>query len=108
VLPSLEEGFGLPALEAMQVGTPVVVSDRGALPEVVGDAGIQVDALDVPALAGAIAALLSDPERRRTCAEAGRRRAQTFSWRASAESLLAAYREVVARRRADRTTVAPC
>lgn len=108
VLPSLDEGFGLPALEAMQVGTPVVVSDRGALPEVVGDAGIQVDALDVPGLAGAIAALLSDADRRRAYAEAGRRRAQAFSWRASAEALLTAYREVAARRRARRTTAAPC
>jgi glycosyltransferase involved in cell wall biosynthesis len=108
VLPSLEEGFGMTAVEAMHSGTPVVVSNRGALPEVVGEAGILVDAADVEGFAGAIASLLDDEQKRRAYAEAGRRRARAFSWRASAEHLLAAYRAVLARRRPDRTAMAAC
>lgn len=98
VLPSLEEGFGLPALEAMQVGVPVVASTRGALPEVVGDAGTLVEPTDHAALAAAIDALLGDPGRRAAQAAAGRARAASFSWSDSAASLLEAYRQAVARR----------
>ncbi len=60
VLPSLHEGFGLPVLEAMALGVPVITSDRGALPEVAGDAGVTVKADDAAGLAAAIAALLAD------------------------------------------------
>jgi glycosyltransferase involved in cell wall biosynthesis len=108
VLPSLDEGFGMTAVEAMQVGTPVVVSARGALPEVVGDAGLTIDALDVGGLAAAITRLLSDEGLRRAQAEAGRRRVQAFTWRASADRLLTAYRETLARRRSLRAAVPAC
>jgi glycosyltransferase involved in cell wall biosynthesis len=97
VLPSFEEGFGLTAVEAMQVGVPVVASTAGALPEVVGDAGTLVDPVDERALAQAIERLLGNPGRRQAHAEAGRQRARQFSWRASAAALLAAYQDVVTR-----------
>jgi glycosyltransferase involved in cell wall biosynthesis len=84
VLPSLYEGFGLTALEAMASGTPVVVSDRGALPEVVGDAGIYVDPTDPVAIADAV-------ERAIGSKSDGPERAASFSWRRTShavESLL--------------------
>jgi glycosyltransferase involved in cell wall biosynthesis len=99
VIPSLEEGFGLPALEAMTMGVPVIASRRGALPEVVGDAGILVDALDDVAFAAAIDALLADPDRRRVHADAGVARAREFSWDDGAARLMAAYREAVTHKR---------
>lgn len=105
VIPSLDEGFGLPALEAMAAGVPVVASRRGALPEVVGDAGTLVDPLDDAAFAAAIAALLTDPQRRRVFADAGVARAREFTWSDSAARLLAAYRETV--RRAQNGTPRP-
>ena len=95
VLPSLDEGFGLTALEALHVGVPVVASNRGALPEVVGGAGALVDPLDSPAMAAAIARLLADQGLRRARIEAGWKQAQQFTWRASARTLLEAYRRVV-------------
>jgi glycosyltransferase involved in cell wall biosynthesis len=100
VLPSLHEGFGLPALEAMTIGVPVIAARRGALPEVVGDAGILVDPLDEGGLANAIECVLADPNRRRAMAEAGVRRSRQFSWAISAERLLEAYRSTLVRRRA--------
>jgi glycosyltransferase involved in cell wall biosynthesis len=99
VIPSLEEGFGLPALEAMTMGVPVIASRRGALPEVVGDAGILVDALDDVAFAAAIDALLADPGRRRLHADAGPARAREFSWEDGAARLIGAYREAVMHKR---------
>ena len=95
IVPSLEEGFGLPALEAMSAGVPVIASRRGALPEVVGDAGILVDAEDDVAFAAAIDALLADPARRRSHADAGVARARGFTWEESAGRLLAAYRSAL-------------
>ena len=71
VLPSLDEGFGLPALEAMTIGVPVVVSSRGALPEVVGRAGLIVDADDVAGLAAAMDRILNDPALAQRCSAAG-------------------------------------
>ncbi len=77
VVPSLDEGFGMPALEAMTVGVPVVAANRGALPEVVRDAALLVDPLDEEALAGAMRRLLSDAgtgaAMRRARLRAGRR-----------------------------------
>jgi glycosyltransferase involved in cell wall biosynthesis len=95
VMPSFYEGFGFPALEAMQCGTPVVVSDRARLPEVVGDAGLLIDPDDPSTIAEACRRLLDDPELRTHYREAGIRQAQTFSWRATAETTLAAYRTVM-------------
>ena len=103
VIPSLEEGFGLPALEAMTMGVPVIASRRGALPEVVGDAGTLVDALDDVAFAAAIDALIADPGRRRIHADAGVERAREFSWDEGATRLMAAYRSAVAAKRGVRS-----
>jgi glycosyltransferase involved in cell wall biosynthesis len=79
VQPSLEEGFGLPALEAMACGTPVVASRRGALPEVVGDAGVLVDPEDERALASALARVLGSAGERRALAGRGLARAASFT-----------------------------
>ena len=97
VVPSLYEGFGLPAGEAMACGVPLVSTDGGALPEIVGDAGVVVPAGDAAALAQAIAALLDDPQRRQVLGDAGRRRiVDTFSWSVCARQLLDYYRDVIA------------
>jgi glycosyltransferase involved in cell wall biosynthesis len=81
VTPSLYEGFGLPAAEAMSCGSPVIVTDGGALPEVVGQAGVVVPRADAPALAAAIAALLDDPERQVRLGAAALARADAqFDW----------------------------
>ena len=98
VLPSLEEGFGIPALEAMTIGLPVIASNRGALPEVVGDAGILVEPEDVRALAAAIEQLVNDNLLRRSLAAKGVERAEHFSWDSSADALYGAYRTAAARR----------
>lgn len=99
VLPSHTEGFGLPALEAMTAGVPVVVTRAGALPEVVGDAGFIVEPDDVDGLSAAMRAVLTDPIRAADAVERGIRRARHYSWDASAAVLLDAYREAIARRR---------
>ena len=98
-MPSLEEGFGLPALQAMTVGVPVVASNRGALPEVVADAGRLVDAMDAEAMASAIHRVLTEPALASECVERGLRQSARFSWDASAGRLLDAYHSAVARRR---------
>jgi len=96
-VPSRYEGFGLPVLEAMARGCPVVASDAASLPEVVGDAGILVPAADIARWSDALVSLLDHPERRRDLAERGRRRAVMFSWSASARAHLDAYRAAVER-----------
>jgi glycosyltransferase involved in cell wall biosynthesis len=95
VLPSLLEGFGLPVLEAMTIGVPVIVSDRGALPEVTGDAGQIVPAENAEALAQAMANYLRDPSRAAAAAARGLEQARRYSWRRSARTLLSAYTDVV-------------
>jgi glycosyltransferase involved in cell wall biosynthesis len=95
VLPSLIEGFGLPALEAMACGTPVVVSRNTALPEVVGEAGLFVDPLDVQDMKQAIARVLGDRELRGTLAKLGLQRAQRFSWDGVAAKVRAVLEEAV-------------
>lgn len=100
VIPSLEEGFGIPAAEAMGCEVPVVASDAGGLPEVVehGVTGLVVPRGDSKALAQAIGSLLADPQRRRTMGRAGRERAlRLFDWDRSAEQFEAIYREVASR-----------
>jgi glycosyltransferase involved in cell wall biosynthesis len=99
VLPSREEGFGIPALEAMTLGVPVVASARGALPEVVGDAGLLVDPDDVAGFATALERLLTDEALARACSERGMVRARQFNWDMSAARLAEAYRSAIERRR---------
>lgn len=94
--PSAAEGFGMPPLEAMAAGTPVVVSDATALPEVVGDAGVLVPPGDERALTAALDALLQDPGRLQSLAAAGRERAGRSSWGAGARELARAYRGLAA------------
>ncbi|MEL6519982.1 MAG: glycosyltransferase family 4 protein [Pseudomonadota bacterium] len=89
ITPSLYEGFGLPAAEAMSCGTPVIVTDGGALPEVAGDAGIVVPKGDSGALADAITGLLDNPDQRRAIGAACLQRAEThFDWAAIAPKYL--------------------
>jgi glycosyltransferase involved in cell wall biosynthesis len=95
VYPSLYEGFGLPVLEAMACGTPVVASNQSALPEVVGEAGLLVNPRDVEAMAAAIARLLTEPDLHRCLAEAGRARAANFTWANMALKLLDLYQKIV-------------
>lgn len=96
LFPSLYEGFGLPVLEAMQLGTPVVTSNRGSLPEVAGDAALIVDPYDVAALATAIARIDRDAELRATLSRAGLGQAARFSLSAHRERLHALYSRVLA------------
>jgi glycosyltransferase involved in cell wall biosynthesis len=91
--PSVYEGFGLPPLEAMAAGVPVVATAAGAVPEVCGDAAAIVPVGDAEAFAGALASVLDDPRRAEALASAGRRRAATFSWEACAGGLLDLYRD---------------
>lgn len=99
VLPSFDEGFGIPALEAMSAGVPVVVSHRGALPEVVGDAGLFIDPDDAESLAAALERLISDPVLRASCARRGLDRAQQFTWAQTARDVRRAYEDALLARR---------
>ena len=93
-IPSFYEGFGLPALEAMACGTPVVAADRASLPEVVGDAGLLVDPEDPDAIALAIERARADAPLRERLRAAGSRQAARFSWTRAAGQTLAVYRTV--------------
>jgi glycosyltransferase involved in cell wall biosynthesis len=95
--PSGYEGFGFTVAEAMAAGVPVLASRNSSLPEVVGDAGVMLDALTPEAIAAALRPLLADPARRAALAAAGRARAATFSWERAAESTVRAYRDALAR-----------
>lgn len=97
VIPSLDEGFCLPAAEGMAAGLPVVAARRGALPEVLGQAGLLLDTDSPSVWADAIVRLVEDAEMRRQLAERGRQRAQQFSWAETARQTLAFYEEVLAR-----------
>jgi glycosyltransferase involved in cell wall biosynthesis len=97
VYPSLFEGFGLPVIEAMACGTPVVCSNRAALPELVGEAGLLVDPADVDALAGAMARLVGDAALAAELGERGRARSRGYCWPETARRTLGVYREAAAR-----------
>ena len=96
VIPSIYEGFGLPAAEAMSCGVPVVSTTAGALPEVVGDAGILVPPADVKALVDAISALVINPDKRKHLSQIGRKRIlQKFNWRNTAKRTVDVYTEAI-------------
>jgi glycosyltransferase involved in cell wall biosynthesis len=97
VLPSLDEGFGLTALEAMSAGIPVVASNRGSLPEVVGDAGTLIEPSDVDGLTAALERVTGDDQFAAARAQAGLARAATFTWDAAAATLRRAYADAVRR-----------
>ncbi|MFH1092010.1 MAG: glycosyltransferase family 4 protein [Pseudomonadota bacterium] len=96
VVPSLYEGFGLPAGEAMASGVPVISTTAGALPEVVGRAGMLIPPADSAALIQAITFLLDHPEKARELSQAGYQRVhQLFTWKRAAEKTVAAYKETI-------------
>ncbi len=97
VYPSLYEGFGIPPLEAMSCGTPVVASDSSSVPEVVGDAGLLFDPRSADELADILLVLLDSPSERGRLIERGFRRAQQFSWDETVRRTLEIYRSVAAR-----------
>ena len=94
VLTSFYEGFGLPPLEAMACGTPVVSSTGGSLPEIVGPAAVIVPRFEPEAWAAALEALLADGGRRAALSAAGLRHAATFTWRETARRTFDVYRRV--------------
>ncbi len=96
VVPSMYEGFGLPAGEAMACGVPVISTTGGALPEVVGDAGLLVPPADSKALAKAISELFEYPERAKEIGRAGYKRVnELFTWKKAAERTVEVYREAI-------------
>jgi glycosyltransferase involved in cell wall biosynthesis len=95
VYPSLYEGFGLPVLEAMACGTPVITSNISSLPEVAGDAAVLVDPSSPEALASALRNVLGDSQLRESLSQRGRQRAQLFTWERTAQKTLEVYRRVL-------------
>lgn len=95
IYPSYFEGFGLPPLEAMRCGTPVITGNRTSLPEVVSDAGVMVDPFDKDAMAKAIGRVVDDAPLRQTLRERGFERARMFDWRETARLTLKAYERAV-------------
>lgn len=94
--PSLYEGFGLPPLEAMACGVPVIASRRASLPEVVGDAGLLVEPLDADAIAQHMRRLIEDHALHAALRQAGLERAKLFTWRKFAHETIAVYRKFIA------------
>ena len=103
--PSLFEGFGIPAIEAMSHGTPVACAKAGALPEVCADAAAYFDPLDVESMADALARVLTDETLRAELTLAGRSRASRFTWQAAAKETLAVYKEAMGQRMSTESTV---
>ena len=95
VYPSLYEGFGLPPLEAMQCGVPVITSNNSSLPEVVGDAGIMVDATDESQLCQAMTKLLNDPNLCQQLSKQALQQSQNFSWEKCAQETIAIYQHIL-------------
>jgi len=95
VFPSLYEGFGLPILESMACGTPVVSSNAASLPEVVGKAGILVDPYDIDGMAGAMYQVLSDKNLAQDLIKKGLRQSKRFSWVQTAKDTLAVYKKAM-------------
>jgi glycosyltransferase involved in cell wall biosynthesis len=98
VFPSWIEGFGIPLLEAMLCGTPIIASDRGAIPEVLGEAGLVIDAEDEAMLARHLESLFQTPGERERLRALGYARVQNFSWEESATQLLTTYQDLAVRK----------
>jgi glycosyltransferase involved in cell wall biosynthesis len=94
--PSLDEGFGIPVLEAMAHGVPVLTSDRSALKEIAEDAALLVNPGDTDEIASALRRLMDDSELRATLAQLGQARAQLYPWERSVKETYAVYRELTA------------
>lgn len=94
VYPSLYEGFGIPALEAMGCGCPIIASDRGSLPEVVGEAGIYTDPESVDDMRAALERVVTSPTLQEDLRAKGRERAKAFSWDACAAATAGIYRAI--------------
>ena len=94
VFPSLYEGFGLPVLEAMSCGTPVISSNRSSIPEIIGSAGILIDPTDTRELADRIIFLLRSRKERERLSLSGKEQAARFSWEEAARRTLDVYRSV--------------
>jgi len=95
IYPSLYEGFGLPVLEAMACGAPVIASNRSSLPEVVGEAGLLIDPYDTDSMATAMGQLLEDGSLRASLAQAGQTRAGQFTWSKTAAELVNLYKKII-------------
>lgn len=104
VLPTLYEGFGLPALEALACGAPLLASDRSSLPEVVGRAGVLADPTNLARFAALLADLLDNPGERARLSRAGPAQAAQFSWDATAEQTVAVYRRAITTPRPEQST----
>src|SRR5206468_3478265 len=104
VYPSIFEGFGLPPLEALACGTPVITSNTSSLPEVVGDAALTVDPVDVEALTSAMVTVLVDTNLQARLSACGRQRAATFSWEAAARTIVRTY-QLAAQMKRGRLTI---
>ena len=92
--PSFSEGFGIPPLEAMACGAPVITSNTSSLPEIAGDAALLVDPQDVKALGHAITHLLENEQLREELRQKGYQRAQLYTWSASASKMLSVYQKL--------------
>jgi glycosyltransferase involved in cell wall biosynthesis len=99
VYPSYFEGFGLPVVEAMQCGVPVIAGNRTSLPEVVGEAGLLFDPFDTQALVKALTQVIDDSEYRAALRSKGLERARNFDWKTTAQLTLGVYERAVKRKR---------
>ena len=95
VFPSLDEGFGLPAIEAMACGTPVAASDRGSLKEVLQDAGVYFDPTNITEMVNVVVSILENAQKRDSMRKSGLLRAGDFQWNKSAKDALAIFQEIV-------------